>query len=82
MGSLEYERQRGQKNRIGCYEHRLEVLDRLNTPELIRERGTYLSYWTDRTTRYLPRRIPTRAEAREEEQFNRCLEVYQQQVMI
>lgn len=63
LGSLEYEKQRGQKDRIKVYEHRLEVLEALNTPELIRERGTYLSYWTDRTTRYLPRRIPTKQEA-------------------
>jgi len=62
-GALEYERQRGQKDRISCYEHRLEVLEKLNTPELIRERGTYLSYWTDNSTRYLPRRIPTKEEA-------------------
>lgn len=63
QASLEYERRRGQQDRIKCYEHRLEVLEKLNTPELIRERGTYLSYWTDRSTRYLPRRIPTKEEA-------------------
>lgn len=62
--ALEYERGRGQANRIRCYEHRLEVLEGLNTPKLIRERGTYLSYWIDRTTRYLPRRIPTKQEAK------------------
>lgn len=31
--------------------HRLEVLREFNTPELIRERGTYKSYWEDETTR-------------------------------
>ncbi len=59
--SLEYERQRGQQNMIRCYEHRLEVLEQLNTPTLIRERGTYLSYWNDILTRSLPHRIPRRA---------------------
>lgn len=73
-GSLEYERQRGQVDRIKCYEHRLEVLERLNTPELIRERGTYLSYWADRTTRYLPRRIPTKKEAEEQAKFDKLLD--------
>lgn len=71
--SLEYERQRGQQNRIKCYEHRLAVLEQLNTPELIKERGTYLSYWTDRTTRYLPRRIPTKEESRVEKELNKSL---------
>lgn len=71
--SLEYERQRGQQNRIRCYEHRLEILEQLNTPELIRERGTYLSYWADRSTRYLPRRIPTKEETEEQQKFNLLL---------
>ncbi len=74
LGALEYEKTRGQKNRIKHYEHRLEVLDSLNTPELIRERGTYLSYWTDRTTRYLPRRVLTKKEVAEKRQFNSLLE--------
>ena len=30
--------------------YRLEVLRGFNTPELIRERGTYKSYWEDGTT--------------------------------
>jgi len=71
--SLEYERQRGQKDRIKCYEHRLEILEALNTPEIIRERGTYLSYWTDNSTRYLPRRIPTKEEAEFDKEFNLLL---------
>lgn len=71
--SLELERQRGQRDRIMCYEHRLEVLEALNTPELIRERGTYLSYWTDTSTRYLPRRIPTKEGAELDRQFEMCL---------
>ena len=71
--SLAYEQGRGQADRIRCYEHRLEVLEQLNTPELIRERGTYLSYWTDRTTRYLPRRIPTKEEAEEQQRFELLL---------
>lgn len=71
--SLEYERQRGQQDRIKCYEHRLDILEKLNTPELIRKRGTYLSYWTDRSTRYLPRRIPTKEEVILEEQLKMWL---------
>ena len=75
-GRLEYERQRGQKDRIKCYEHRLEVLEKLNTPELIRKRGTYLSYWTDMSTHYLPRRIPTKEEAQLERQMELWLEEF------
>ena len=71
--SLEYEKQRGQVDRIACYQHRIDVLTELNTPELIRERGTYLSYWIDRATRYLPRRIPTKEEAEEQRKFNLLL---------
>jgi len=63
MRSLEYERRRGQQDRIRVYEHRVEVLEALNTPELVRGRGTYVSYWTDSSTHRLPRRIPTRKEA-------------------
>ena len=72
--SLAYEQRRGQADRIRCYEHRLEVLDRLNTIELIRKRGSYLSYWTDRTTRYLPRKILTKEESEFQLQFNSLLE--------
>lgn len=70
---LEYERKRGQQNRIKCYEHRLEILEKLNTPELIRERKTYLSYWSDTSTRYLPRRIPTKEEAELDRQLEMAL---------
>jgi len=71
--SLIYEQGRGQLDRIRCYEHRLEVLDNLNAVELIRERGTYLSYWTDRTTRYLHRTILTKEESEFQLQFNRLI---------
>ena len=71
--ALEHERHRGQQNRIRYYEHRLEILEKLNTPELIRERRTYLSYWSDKSTRYLPRRIPTKDEAELDEHFNLLL---------
>jgi len=73
IASLEYEKRRGQLDRIRCYEHRLEVLEQLNNPELIRERGTYLSYWTDRSTRYLPRRIPTKEETELDHQLEMAL---------
>lgn len=76
--SLAYEQGRGQVDRIRCYKHRLEALDKLNTVELIRERGTYLSYWTDRTTRYLPRRIRTKEEVIFEGQFELLLSEAQQ----
>ena len=71
--SLAKEQGRGQADRIRCYEHRLEVLDSLNTVELIRERGIYLSYWTDRTTRYLPRKILTKEESEFQLEFNRLI---------
>lgn len=71
--SLEYEIQRGQANRIAYYQHRIDVLNELNTPEAIIERGTYLSYWTNRSTRYLPRRIPTKEEAEEQQRFDLLL---------
>lgn len=73
VASIEYEKRRGQRNRIKCYVHRLEILEKFNNIQIIRERGTYLSYWNDRTTRYLPRRIPTKEEERIEEQFNLLL---------
>lgn len=73
IGALESEKARGQEDRIRFYQHRLEVLDKLNTIELIRERGTYLSYWSDRSTRYLPRKILTKAEARLKQQVDRIL---------
>ena len=68
--SLAYEQGRGQADRIRCYEHRLEVLEQLNTPELIKERGTYLSYWTNRTTHYLHRKILTKEESEFQLRFN------------
>ena len=73
QAALEHERQRGQQNRIRYYEHRLEILEKLNAPELIRERRTYLSYWSDKSTRYLPRRIPTKNEAELDKHFNLLL---------
>ena len=73
MAALEYEKRRGQADRIRCYEHRIEVLEKLNTPELVRERGTYLSYWIDPSTRYLPRRIPTKEEAELDKQLEFAL---------
>ena len=38
--------------RILQLKHRLKVLREFNTPELIRERGTYKPYWEDETTHY------------------------------
>jgi len=72
VAELERERLRGQKDRIVCRQHRLEVLELLNTIELIKERG-YLSYWTDSTTHILPRVIPTKKEAQLDEQIEMIL---------
>ena len=73
IAALEYERGRGQADRIKVYEHRLEVLDWLNSPKLIRERGKYISYWEDNSTHYLPRRIPTPDEAELERRIQLAL---------
>ena len=37
-------------NRLALLNYRLQVLREFNTPELIRERGTYKPYWDDETT--------------------------------
>lgn len=59
--SLEYEKQiRGQKDRLIVLQRRIDVLEELNTPELIRSRGTYVSYWINSQTHHLPRGIPTK----------------------
>jgi len=50
LRALKRERKRGQIERIRILERRLAILVEFNTPELIRERGTYLSYWEDETT--------------------------------
>jgi len=47
-------REQGQADRVLVLERRLEVLENLNTPDLIRERGIYQSYWVDESTHYLP----------------------------
>lgn len=36
------------------WQHRLQVLEQLNAPELIRDHG-YTSYWSDVTTHYMSR---------------------------
>ena len=55
LATLEKEKQRGQFKRIAVLEHRLEVLERLNAPELIRERGCYQTWWIDESTHEYPR---------------------------
>lgn len=72
---LEYEVERGQKDRIDYYKHRISVLLKLNAPEIIREGKEYKSYWIDKTTRYLPRRIKTRAEMTLDKQIDKQLEL-------
>ena len=56
LAALQHEKKKGQINRIRMVEYRLEVLERLNTPDLIRERGTYKPYWEDETTHDMPPR--------------------------
>ena len=55
LATLEKERQRKQFKRVAILERRLEVLEKLNTPELIRERGFYQTYWIDESTHEYPR---------------------------
>ena len=72
VAQLEGARDRGQQDRLVCRQHRLDVLEKFNTIELIRERG-YLSYWTDNSTHYLPRLLPTKKEAQLDEQIEMIL---------
>lgn len=55
LATLERERGRKQFKRMAVLEHRLEVLEELNSPELIRERGYYQTYWIDESTHEYPR---------------------------
>ena len=54
LHSLERAKKWGQAEQAAFLGYRLEVLEKLNTVELIRERGTYMSYWTDKTTHHYP----------------------------
>ena len=62
------------KARLEVYERRLKALADLNTPALIRERGTYLSYWGDSSLHSLPRRERTPVEEAVDNQINMLLE--------
>jgi len=55
LKTLEKERERKQFERVAVLEHRLEVLEELNTPSIIRERGRYQTYWIDESTHEYPR---------------------------
>ena len=46
------------KSSIPIYQKRLEVLERLNTVEIIKQTGIYTSYWNDQTTHELSMPIP------------------------
>lgn len=46
-----------QPDRIAAFQHRLDVLNHLNSVEAIVERGSYIAYWTDASTRELPRNM-------------------------
>ena len=54
LATIEKERRRRQFSRVAVLEHRLEVLENLNTPELIRVRRNYQTYWIDETTHEYP----------------------------
>lgn len=71
--ALYREMKRGQSDRIELYQLRLEALDRLNTPELIRIRGIYASYWSDTSLRNLPRKIYSKEEDALNRQINDAL---------
>jgi hypothetical protein len=49
-------KRKNQVARLKIWEYRLEVLETLNTPELIRERG-FTSYWIDIKTHYMGREV-------------------------
>ena len=66
LAFLEREKEGGQSDRIRMVERRLEVLERLNTPDIIRERGTYKTYWEDETTHHLPRLSRWKPRAKEQ----------------
>ena len=76
LRTLGKERKRGQGDRIRVLEHRLTVLKEFNTLELIRERGTYQSYWEDGTTHKLLPPYKSK-EKRVQEQLALELESYQ-----
>lgn len=61
--TLEKETRRGQIKRIAVLRHRLEVLVKLNTPELIRERRHYQTWWIDESTHEYPRYEKIRRES-------------------
>lgn len=76
LAALFAESKRGQyagSNRIELYRRRLETLDRLNTPELIRIRGTYASYWSDSSLHKLPQKIYSKEEDALNRQINDAL---------
>ena len=54
LATIEKERRRRQFSRVAVLEHRLEVLENWNTPELIRVRRNYQTYWIDETTHEYP----------------------------
>ena len=55
LKTLEKEKHRKQLKRVKVLEYRLEVLEKLNTPKLIRERGNYQTWWIDESTHEYPR---------------------------
>ena len=55
LASLEKAKIQKQFKRVAVYEHRLKVLEELNTPGLIRERKQYQTWWVDESTRDMPR---------------------------
>lgn len=50
--SEDYGQFKGFINRLTMLQYRLAILEKFNTPELIRERQKYKSYWEDPKARY------------------------------
>ena len=71
---LNMERRLGDVPRIKVWEHRLEVLNKLNKPKLIRVRGTYIGYWEDDTTHFMPLRGLTVKQANDQAQLELWVE--------
>ena len=50
LATIKKETKQKQFKRVSVLEHRLEVLEKLNTPDLIRKRGHYQTWWIDEST--------------------------------
>ena len=76
LASLEYAKQNEWGERVKACQHRIDVLDVLNTPEVIKERGTYQGYWVDSSTHFYPDRIKTPKNKKEAQKLESQLELW------